>query len=66
MWGRYDFPRAYLVILMINNFVTALGVSIVGVVGNTVNYAAAYGVCAVLTVFALIGMTRLDDSKLSG
>jgi MFS transporter, OFA family, oxalate/formate antiporter len=64
LWGRYDFPRAYMVAIIINNMVTALGVSIVGVIGTMVNYTAAYVVLGVLCLFALIGMTRLDDKKI--
>jgi len=63
-WGRYDFPRAYLVILPINNFVGAAGVSIIGVLGNVFNYSVAYAVVGVLALIAALVTMRLDDSRI--
>ena len=62
IWGRYDFPMAYKVLKPMVAAVGALGVSIVGIIGRSVSYAAAYGVLAVLTVIALILITTVDDS----
>lgn len=64
IWGRYDFPKAYMVILPINNFVGAAGVSIVGVLGNMYSYTVAYVVIGILALIAAIVTTKLDDSKI--
>ena len=40
----------------------ALGVSIVGVLGNTFTYAVAYGVLAVLALIAAIVIFFVDDT----
>ncbi len=62
IWGRYDFPMAYKVLKPMVAAIGALGVSIVGVLGNTFSYAFAYGVLAVLAAIAAILMALLDDS----
>ncbi len=62
IWGRYDFPMAYKVLKPMVAAIGALGVSVVGVLGNTFNYAFAYGVLAVLAAVATIIMITLDDS----
>lgn len=46
IWGRYDFPMAYKVLKPMVAAIGALGVSIVGIIGRSVSYAAAYGVLA--------------------
>jgi len=61
IWGRYDFPMAYKVLKPMVAAIGALGVSVVGVLGNTFSYAVAYGVLAVLAVIAIIIMVTLDD-----
>ena len=62
IWGRYDFPMAYKVLKPMVAAIGALGVSVVGVLGNTFSYAFAYGVLAVLAAIATIIMITLDDS----
>ena len=42
----------------------ALGVSVVGIIGRSISYAAAYGVLAVLTVIALILVSVVDDTMI--
>ena len=44
--------------------VGALGVSIVGIIGRSFSYAAAYGVLAVLTVIALVLVSLVDDKTI--
>jgi MFS family permease len=62
IWGRYDFPMAYKVLKPMVAAIGALGVSLVGVIGNTFSYAVSYAVLAVLAVIATIIMVSLDDS----
>lgn len=62
IWGRYDFPMAYKVLKPMVAVVGAIGVSLVGVLGNTFSYAVAYGVLAALAAIALFVMMRVDDS----
>ena len=62
IWGRYDFPMAYRVLKPMVAALGALGVSIVGVLGNTFTYAVAYGVLAVLALIAAIVIFFVDDS----
>lgn len=62
IWGRYDFPMAYRVLKPMVAALGALGVSIVGVLGNTFTYAVAYGVLAALAVVAAIVTLFVDDS----
>ena len=64
IWGRYDFPMAYKVLKPMVAAVGALGVSIVGIIGRSVSYAAAYGVLAVLTVIALVLVSMVDDATI--
>ncbi len=64
IWGRYDFPMAYKVLKPMVAAVGALGVSIVGIIGRSVSYAAAYGVLAVLTVIALVLVSIVDDATI--
>lgn len=61
IWGRYDFPMAYRVLKPMVAALGALGVSIVGVLGNVFNYAVAYGVLAVLAFAAVIVISFVDD-----
>jgi predicted MFS family arabinose efflux permease len=62
IWGRYDFPMAYKVLKPMVAAVGALGVSIVGIIGRSVNYGVAYGVLAVLALIALALITKVDDT----
>ena len=64
IWGRFDFPMAYKVLKPMVAAIGALGVAIVGIIGNTFSYAVAYGVLAVLAVVAVIVVFTLDDSLL--
>jgi MFS transporter, OFA family, oxalate/formate antiporter len=64
MFGRYDFPNAYKVILPINTFVAAAGVSIVGGLGQGVSYTVAYIVVGVLALIASFVANGLDDRKI--
>ncbi len=63
IWGRYDFPNAYRVLLPMNNLVGAMGVAIVGVIGNTegLGYTVAYAVIAGLALIAAIVMMTIKD-----
>lgn len=62
IWGRYDFPMAYKVLKPMVAAIGALGVSVVGIIGRSFSYGAAYAVLAVLTVIALILISTVDDS----
>ncbi len=62
IWGRYDFPMAYRVLKPMVAALGALGVSIVGVLGNMFSYAVSYGVLAVLAFIALIVIYFVDDT----
>jgi MFS transporter, OFA family, oxalate/formate antiporter len=62
IWGRYDFPLAYKVILPLTSIVGACGVAIVGILGNTFNYATAYAVLGVLALISIYGVSRLNDT----
>lgn len=64
IWGRYDFPMAYKVLKPMVAAIGALGVSIVGIIGRSFSYAAAYGVLAVLTVIALVLISTVDDTMI--
>ena len=64
IWGRYDFPMAYKVLKPMVAAVGALGVSIVGIIGRSISYAAAYGVLAVLTVIALVLVSLVDNATI--
>ena len=64
IWGRYDFPMAYKVLKPMVAAIGALGVSVVGIIGRSISYAAAYGVLAVLTVIALILVSVVDDTMI--
>lgn len=65
IWGRYDFPMAYKVLKPMVAAVGALGVSVVGIIGRSVNYGVAYAVLAVLAIIAIILISLVDD-KLIG
>ncbi len=62
IWGRYDFPAAYRVLKPLVAIVGALGISICGVLGNTVGYAYAYLFFAVLAVIATFVDIKIDDT----
>lgn len=62
IWGRYDFPAAYRVLKPLVAIVGALGISICGVLGNTVGYAYAYLFFAVLAVIAVFVNLKIDDT----
>ena len=62
IWGRYDFPMAYRVLKPMVAALGALGVSLVGVLGNVFSYAFAYGVLAVLAFIAIIVIYFVDDA----
>lgn len=62
IWGRYDFPMAYKVLKPMVSAIGALGVSVVGIIGRSFSYGAAYAVLAGLTVIALVLVTLVDDS----
>lgn len=64
IWGRFDFPMAYKVLKPMVAVVGAIGVSLVGVLGNTISYVVAYAVLGVLALVALIVIWRTDDSML--
>lgn len=63
IWGRYDFPNAYRVLLPIHCFVSALGVSIIGVIGHSVNYTVAYLVVAGIALIAAFVMFGIKDQS---
>ena len=56
---------AYKVLKPMVAAVGALGVSVVGIIGRSVNYGVAYGVRAVLAVIAIVLISLVDD-KLIG
>jgi MFS family permease len=62
IWGRYDFPMAYKVIKPLVAALGALGVAVVGVIGHSVSYVAAYIFLACLAVVATIVMCFVDDT----
>lgn len=62
VWGRYDFPMAYKVLKPMVAILGAIGVSLVGIIGNVFSYPVAYAVLAVLAVAATIVTTTIDDS----
>ena len=62
IWGRYDFPAAYRVIKPLVAIVGALGISLCGVIGNTVGYAYAYLLFAILAVIAVFVDIKIDDT----
>ena len=62
IWGRYDFPAAYRVLKPLVAIVGALGISICGVLGNTVGYAYAYLFFAVLAVIAVFVTLNINDT----
>lgn len=64
IWGRYDFPMAYKVLKPMVAAIGALGVSVVGILGRTFNYGVSYAVLAVLTVIALILISKVDDATI--
>ena len=61
VWGRYDFPNAYRIILPMHCFVAALGVSIIGVIGNTVSYTVAYLVVAGIALITALFMFGIKE-----
>ncbi len=62
IWGRYDFPMSYKVIKPIVAALGALGVAVVGVIGHSVSYTAAYIFLACLAAVATIVMFFVDDT----
>ncbi len=62
VWGRFDFNMAYRVLKPIVAIIGALGITIVGGLGNTVGYAYAYMVLAVLAAIAILFILIVDDS----
>ncbi len=62
IWGRYDFNMAYRVLKPLVAVIGALGITIVGGLGNTVGYSYAYLVLAVLAVIAIIFILVVNDS----
>ncbi len=62
IWGRYDFNMAYRVLKPLIAIIGALGISIVGGLGNTVGYSYAYLVLAILAVIAIVFILIVDDS----
>ena len=63
IWGRYDFPAAYRLLKPLVAVVGALGMTIVGGIGNAgPGYGVAYMVLGVLAVIGTIIMFTVDDS----
>ncbi len=62
IWGRYDFNMAYRVLKPLIAVIGALGITIVGGLGNTVGYSYSYLVLAVLGFIALVLLFAIDDS----
>lgn len=52
-WGRYDFQNAFRVIQPLNAIMTGIGITVVGIVGKSVSYIAAYEVMLVMAIVAL-------------
>ena len=63
IWGRYDFPAAYRLLKPLVAVVGALGMTVVGGLGNAgPGYGAAYMVLGVLALIGTIIMFTVDDS----
>lgn len=62
IWGRYDFPNAYRIIKPIVALIGAFGVSIVGVIGHTVSYVAAYTILGIFAIIATLVAVTIDDT----
>ena len=63
IWGRYDFPAAYRLLKPLVAVVGALGMTIVGGIGNAgPGYGVAYMVLGVLAVIGTVIMFTVDDS----
>lgn len=63
IWGRYDFPAAYRILKPFVAVVGAIGITIVGGVGNSpAGYGVAYAILGVLSVIGVIVMCTVDDS----
>ena len=64
IWGRYDFPMAYRVLKPGVAVVGALGMTIVGGLGNAgPGYGVAYMVLGVLAIIGVIIMATVDDTQ---
>ena len=64
IWGRYDFPNAYRVLIPINNFVGAAGVAVVGIIGSSkLGYTGAYAVLAGIALIAALFMLGIKDES---
>ena len=64
IWGRFDFPMAYKVLKPMVAAIGALGVAVVGIIGNNFSYAVSYGVLGVLAVIAVMVVLTLNDDLL--
>ena len=63
IWGRYDFPAAYRILKPLVSVVGALGMTIVGGIGNSpAGYGTAYLILGVLSVIGVIIIATVDDS----
>lgn len=64
IWGRYDFPAAYRLLKPLVAVVGALGMTIVGGLGNAgPGYGVAYMVLGVLALIGTIIMFTVDDTQ---
>lgn len=59
IWGRFDFQNAFRVIQPLNSIMTGIGITVVGVVGKTFSYTAAYRTMLVMAIIGLIAMCAL-------
>lgn len=64
IWGRYDFPMAYRLLKPLVAVIGALGMTIVGGLGNAgPGYGAAYMVLGVLAAIGTVIMFTVDDTQ---
>ncbi len=64
IWGRYDFPAAYRLLKPLVAVVGAIGITLVGGLGNSApGYGVAYIVLGVLALIGCIIMCTVDDKQ---